>query len=344
MSISKVAQFVTPPENIGDYDAQNAHIAGFTRQLAGPSMALTEWENSTTIPKLALGTYLSHGGYLYRVDTEDYVISGTPTDGTWYIRLEASGDTLIATWISDVSGYAWDAVNNGLYNGSYQVLPYQLVKAGAVLTKRKIMNLWQGSGFQTVDREGGVSVAGLTSPTFNGFQSYKLPGSSMSTLFAGPSTKPTGLAYDSINGNLISCDADSDLIYIYDGITDTISSSFASPSTYPSGLTFDGTNLISCDADSDRIYIHDGISSTILSSFASPSIAPYGLTFDGTNLISCDIGSNLIYVHSGVTSTILSIFASPDPHGLTFDGTNLISCDTDSDLIYIHNSKLEFIG
>ena len=159
MAITKVAQFVTPPETVGDYDAQNAHIAGFTRQLAGPSMALTEWENSTTIPALALGTYLSHGGYLYRVDTEDYVISGTPTDGTWYIRLEASGDTLIATWINDLSGYAWDAVNNGLYNGSYQVLPYQLVKAGAVLTKRKIMNLWQGSGFQTVDREGKIYSA-----------------------------------------------------------------------------------------------------------------------------------------------------------------------------------------
>jgi len=128
-------------------------------------MALTEWENSTTIPALALGTYLSHGGYLYRVDTEDYVISGTPTDGTWYVRLEASGDTLIATWINDLSGYAWNAVNNGLYNSDKQLMPYQLVKAGAVLTKRKIMNLWQGGGFQTVDKEGKISVAGLTLPS-----------------------------------------------------------------------------------------------------------------------------------------------------------------------------------
>ena len=87
------------------------------------------------------------------------MISGTPTDGTWYVRLEASADTLIATWISSLSGYAWNAVNNGLYSGSYQVLPYQLVKAGAVLSKRKIMNLWQGSGFQTVDKEGAVVIA-----------------------------------------------------------------------------------------------------------------------------------------------------------------------------------------
>jgi microcystin-dependent protein len=188
MSISKVAQFVTPPETVGDYDAQNAHIAGFTRQLAGPSMALTQWENTTTIPKLALGTYLSHGGYLYRVDTEDYVISGTPTDGTWYIRLEASGDTLIATWISDLSGYVWNAVNNGLYNGSYQLLPYQIIKAGAVYTKRKIMNLWQGGGFQTVDWEG-VFGSGIVAPTveaitFVGFTGMVAP--------FGASTAPFG--------------------------------------------------------------------------------------------------------------------------------------------------------
>jgi len=161
MAITKVAQFVTPPEAVGDYDAQNAHIAGFTRQLAGPSMALTQWENTTTIPALALGTYLSHGGYLYQVDTEDYVPGDAPTgDTTVWLRLEASGDTLVAVWIDTLASYVWNAVNNGLYNGNYQVLPYQLVKSGAVLTKQKIMNLWQGGGFQTVDYLGGVSVGG----------------------------------------------------------------------------------------------------------------------------------------------------------------------------------------
>jgi len=166
MAITKVAQFVTPPEAVGDYDAQNAHIAGFTRQLAGPSMALTQWENTTTIPALALGTYLSHGGYLYQVDTEDYVPGDAPTgDTTVWLRLEASGDTLVAVWIDTLASYVWNAVNNGLYNSTYQVLPYQLVKSGAVLTKQKIMNLWQGGGFQTVDYLGGVSVAGTLGVT-----------------------------------------------------------------------------------------------------------------------------------------------------------------------------------
>jgi len=154
--------------------------------------------------------------------------------------------------------------------------------------------------------------------------------------FASPSTNPYGLTFDGTN--LISCDKNSNLIYIHDGISSTILSSFASPSTDPTGLTFDGTNLISCDSFSNLIYIHDGISSTILNSFASPGTNPTGLAFDGTNLISCDSYVTLIYIHDGISSTILNSFASPgNLFGLTFDGTNLISCDFSSDLIYIHD-------
>lgn len=160
MSIEKVAQFVSPPASVGDYDAQNAHIQAFTRQVMGGGMALTEWNNDSVMPKLAEGTYLSHGGYLYQV-TANHVISGSPTDGTWYIRLSADGDTLVAEWISSVSGYTFNAVQNGLYSGSYQAMAYQLVKAGDVLSKRKIMNLWQGSGFQTVDRLGAVRISSV---------------------------------------------------------------------------------------------------------------------------------------------------------------------------------------
>ncbi len=80
------------------------------------------------------------------------------------------------------------------------------------------------------------------------------------TSFASPAGLPTGLTFDGTN--LISCDYDSGLIYIHDGITATVLSSFATPGAYPFGLTFDGTNLISCDVTSDLIYIHDSLTST----------------------------------------------------------------------------------
>jgi hypothetical protein len=169
--------------------------------------------------------------------------------------------------------------------------------------------------------------------------SSPLPTGTILSSFPSPSSSPSGLTYDGTN--LISCDYDTDTIYIHDGVSSTILSSFSSPGQVPNGLTYDGTNLISCDHFADRIYVHDGVSSTILSSFSSPGPIPSGLAYDGTNLISCDNNTDTIYIHDGVSSTILSSFATPtvQPKGLTYDGTNLISCvsDTDFHVIYIHD-------
>jgi DNA-binding beta-propeller fold protein YncE len=76
--------------------------------------------------------------------------------------------------------------------------------------------------------------------------------------FASPSTNPSGLAYDTSTGNLISCDINSDTIYIHDGVSSSVLSSFASPSTGPYGLTYDTStgNLISCDTADNTIYVH----------------------------------------------------------------------------------------
>ena len=145
---------------------------------------------------------------------------------------------------------------------------------------------------QGVGTENDVEFKGLTLDS--NLIKYR-PTFGVKSSFVSPSTNPNGLTFDGTN--LISCDVDTDLIYIHDGISSTILSSFASPGSIPSGLAFDGTNLISCDFSSNLIYIHDGITSTILSSFASPSTNPNSLAFDGTNLISGDLGTNLIYIH-----------------------------------------------
>ena len=78
------------------------------------------------------------------------------------------------------------------------------------------------------------------------------------TSFASPSSDPRGLTFDSSTGNLISCDATSDMIYVHNGVSSTILTSFASPGAAPSGLTFDSLtgNLISCDFTAGLIYVH----------------------------------------------------------------------------------------
>lgn len=167
MAITKVGTYRNPPEDITDYTAIAGHLNAFLKQVGSQAMILTEWANTTTMPKIALGSYISHGGMLYVVDTDDYAIAAPVTDGTYYLMVEASGDTLLLNWISDISGYSWNAIYNGLYDSDeHQVLPYTLVKTGTSLEKWKITNLMQGGGFVRVNSDGGIYQTGAI--TING--------------------------------------------------------------------------------------------------------------------------------------------------------------------------------
>jgi len=165
-------------------------------------------------------------------------------------------------------------------------------------------------------------ITGLTKDTTYHFRAYIIDENN-DTIYGDDKTFIT-----SLENNLISCDANSDLIYKHSGVTSTIIDSFAAPSSLPCGLTYVAGNLISCDYGQNKIYIHTGITSTITDSFASPADYPYGLAYIENNLISCDLDIDTIYKHSGVTSTITDSFASPSSpaSGLTCDGNNLISC------------------
>ena len=108
-----------------------------------------------------MGSYITHGGTLFVVDTEAFAVWPPTSDGTYYLKVATSGATLALSWVASTSGYSWNAIYNGLYHADEsQILPYQLVKAGATLTKRKITNLMQGSGFVTVDYLGAITGSG----------------------------------------------------------------------------------------------------------------------------------------------------------------------------------------
>ena len=154
--------------------------------------------------------------------------------------------------------------------------------------------------------------------------------------FTPPAVDGRGVTFD--GKNLISNDVTTDLIYIHDGVSDTILSSFAAPSSSPQEMTFDGTNLISLDNSTDRIYIHDGISASVSSSFATSTSNPQGMTYDGTNLITGDDVAGKIYIHNGISASVSSSFNMPstDLSSLAFDGINLFSSDPDTDTAYLH--------
>jgi len=376
MAITKLVMPASPVPTdataTGDWFKLMAHMTALQLFTFTKPFILTGAKD-TVVPAIQQGTYIQHAGSVYIVDTADEVIEGTPADGTVYIRVEVDGDYLVATFVTDVSAYVWNAVYGYMEDvaNGYHLLPYALVKSGTSYTKYRwdvMNNKIEGAlgvvGSLTVG--GAVTVTGAltcaTVDTGNGateiydmnqdlkttdspeFKSLYITGlfvfvgptSTILSSFAAPSDAG-GITFDGMN--LINCDAGTDRIYIHSGVSGTILSSFAAPATQPLVLAFDGTHLISVDGITDLVYIHDGISSIILSSFAVPGTYTTGLTFDGINLISCDSNKRLIYIHDGVSSTILSSFASPStsPTGLAFDGVNLISCDSGTDKIYIHD-------
>ena len=126
----RVAQYSSTPTLVTDYQAQNAHLQAFTNQLMTQQFILSE---GTVQPTIKQGCYVSHGGSLYVADN-DKTISGSPADGSVYIRVSGS-TSLTVEFITDIAGYVWNPVYNAMTNGIYSLLPYMIVKAGATWTR-----------------------------------------------------------------------------------------------------------------------------------------------------------------------------------------------------------------
>ena len=167
MAITKVGAMTDPPV-AGDYAILQAKLDAYAKQVGNQGMILTEWTNTTTVPKIAMGSYITHGGTLFIVDTEDFAVTEPAGDGTYYLKVSVSGDTLGLSWVASTAGYAWNSIYNGLYHADEsQILPYQLVKAGASVEKWKITNLMQGGGFSRVRYDGVLRCESLAVTSIN---------------------------------------------------------------------------------------------------------------------------------------------------------------------------------
>ena len=123
MAITKVSQYNSTPTTVADYQAQNAHLQAMINKANG-SMSILNQTSTTSVPYIALGTYIMMGGTLYVVDTSNYTIQGSVVSGENYIYLTASGDTLTATWTQSLTGYEWNSIYNYYSDGTNILLPY----------------------------------------------------------------------------------------------------------------------------------------------------------------------------------------------------------------------------
>jgi len=154
------------------------------------------------------------------------------------------GDILFSKTINDSDGY--NAVNN-------QINKSVKGECGFVATANfsKSPFIYLFNTIKTINL-----MVNSPDPTALDFKIYKITndiGDYIFNSFSSPSTYPHGLTYDGTN--LISCDYNSEKIYVHSGVSSTITDSFSNPGSSPRGLTYDGTNLISCDYSSDKIYL-----------------------------------------------------------------------------------------
>lgn len=126
--ISKITAPNSVPTNISDYVAQNAHMMAFMNQVNMQAFILTD-PIGLSKPKIAQGTYISHGGSLYKVDSTDEDISGSPSDGKVYIRVTGT-NALTASFVTDISSYSYNHAYGAMTSGAYTLLPYELRKSG----------------------------------------------------------------------------------------------------------------------------------------------------------------------------------------------------------------------
>ena len=163
MAITLLVSANTPnPNVIGDWNLQAAQLTACKMLLGRTNVPLTEM-GSTTIPELALGTYIFHNGAIYIIDTAHFPIAvGTLAGaGTYYVKLTTSGVTLTAEWVSAIAAYSWDESNQGLYNGAAQILSYSMYFDGAAAYyKSQIINFANPSAVaQSTFRNDGIFEA-----------------------------------------------------------------------------------------------------------------------------------------------------------------------------------------
>ena len=121
--------------NIGDANIQSVMLTLDKAYKGLHQVSLTNYD-TTAESQIAAGSVVECGGALFKFDSNES-ITGSPSDGTVYIRLVPSGDTITAEYTSTAP--TWSDTKQGWYgtggDANKRYLNFILTKTGAVWFK-----------------------------------------------------------------------------------------------------------------------------------------------------------------------------------------------------------------
>jgi len=116
------------------------------RKSKDNSYSLTNFDNDS-IPQIAAGSVVENNGALYSFDSNE-TIGGTPSDGTVYIMLVPSGDTITAEFTNIAPTFS--ASKQGWYgaggNANNRYLSMTLIKSGSDYTEKNYTDQFDLTG------------------------------------------------------------------------------------------------------------------------------------------------------------------------------------------------------
>jgi hypothetical protein len=118
--------------SIGDSNIQSVMLTLDKAFKGFHQVSLTNY-NTTSESAIAAGSVVEVNGALYKFDSDES-ITASPSDGTVYIQLVPSGDTITAEYTN--TDPAWSDSKQGWYgtggNANYRYLEFVLIKGNSV--------------------------------------------------------------------------------------------------------------------------------------------------------------------------------------------------------------------
>lgn len=118
----------------GNNNLDNLMVSTDTQRRGYHAASLTEWTNTTTIPKIAKGSVIEIGGSVVEFQADE-TITGSIATGDNYISINPS--TYVATWTATPP--VWNDEYQGFYDTTNRILSFRVVKDGTSYKKYEII-------------------------------------------------------------------------------------------------------------------------------------------------------------------------------------------------------------